>query len=158
MDAKNSPAGAVSGAAGAAPTGDQPEQKTELTLASVSDISAQVDIMRRNSESGPGALSKRKGLKTTAALDGMSSPLLILLAAAAVRQLSVNCGDDTKEFHRQFKLLSEYAKAVPADIANEQRLDKYAGFADEFGVVRADGESADSFIGRIQDAIVKSRK
>lgn len=158
MDAKNTNAAAVSGAAGAAPTNDQPEQKTELTLSSAADISAQIELMRRNAETGPGALSKRKGLTRTAALDGMSTPFLVLLAAAAVRQLAINCGEDTKEFNRQIKLLNEYSKAVPNDIANEQRLDKYAAFADEFGVTRNEGESADSFISRIQDAIVKSRK
>ncbi len=155
VDGKNSQASTVAAAAGAAPAA---ETKVELTLSSVTDISAQIDLMRRNGDTGPGALSKRKGLKTTAALDGMSNPLLLLLAAASLRQIAVNCGEDSKEFNKQFKLLTDYSKVLPAEILNEIKLDKFAGFAEEYNVVRAEGESADSFIDRIKDAIVKSRK
>lgn len=130
----------------------------ELVLNSVGDVTAQIEVMRRSDASGPGALSKRKGLKTTAALDGMDTALLMLLAAASLRQIAVNCGEDQKEFNKHFKLLGDYAKVLPTEISSEIRLDKYAAFAEEYGVTRNPGESADDFIGRIKKAIVSSTK
>jgi hypothetical protein len=138
-------------ATGAIPTGAAPDQ-TRADAPSepgllITDVISLADAVTSLASSDDGKVTKmynKGGFKGVRGLDGINSNHLAVMAGCLIRQIAIN-GDGSA----QLKAIAGFTKSANEEVEQEKKVSAYTLIANDLGLKRETGETAQSFVARV---------
>jgi hypothetical protein len=132
-----------------------PETTPALVIANLNDLAGAVSTASASTEK-PARMYTKEGFKGLAPLATISNERLAVMAASCLRQIALNgepsaavlLGTDKKP-----GVIAQFGPYIQREAAEERKIDSYILVAADLGITREAGESASTFIQRVQQGL-----